>query len=170
MPFDEAEKSRILKDIMEQEMTQHAIRAIAFSYCDMSIEQFQNLMAAMQGDIDSAEEIQALERDQVFLALVGLRDPVRDNIKQVVQEANRASIQVRLISGDNLSTTAAVAVDTGILTNEEFRSLKQNGRSDFVMDASEFRQVCGDVVMTQNASEPGQEPTYTYSLNEQNQM
>ena len=109
---------------MEQRMTQLSHRAIAFSYADMPADQFEHLMREMQGEIDDTHEIEALERDQVFLALVGLKDPVRDNIKSVISEASNAGVTVRLISGDNLSTTSAVAVDTGILTAEEFESLQ----------------------------------------------
>lgn len=56
----------------------------------------------MQGDIDSAEEIAALERDMTFLAMVALKDPVRPSIKAVVTEARESMINLRLISGDNL--------------------------------------------------------------------
>ena len=99
-------------------------------------------MSEMQGEIDDNHDIEALERDQPFLALVGLKDPVRDNIKDVVNQASEAGVSVRLVSGDNLSTTTAVAVDTGILTAEEF-NLVQQGHSEIAMDASKFRQICG---------------------------
>lgn len=168
-PLDEMEKQRILNDFMEQKMTKLSHRAIAFSYCDMPSENFEHLMREMQGDIDDTHEIEALERDQVFLALVGLKDPVRDNIKKVVSKASEAGVTVRLISGDNLSTTSAVAVDTGILTNEEFERVG-SGQSGIAMDASEFRQICGDVITRENEVEEGNEPTFTYSLSQNNQQ
>jgi magnesium-transporting ATPase (P-type) len=168
-PLDEMEKQRILNDFMEQKMTKLSHRAIAFSYCDMPSENFEHLMREMQGDIDDTHEIEALERDQVFLALVGLKDPVRDNIKKVVSKAAEAGVTVRLISGDNLSTTSAVAVDTGILTNEEFEKVG-SGQSGIAMDASEFRQICGDVITRENEVEEGNEPTFTYSLSQNNQQ
>ena len=46
------------------------MRAIAFSYCDMTLSNFQSLMQSIQGEIDSSDEINALEQDQTFLALV----------------------------------------------------------------------------------------------------
>ncbi len=166
-PLDESEKRRILEDFMEQKMTQLSHRAIAFSYCDMESDRFANLMSEMRGEIDDDYEIQSLERDQVFLGLIGLKDPVRDNIKKVVNEATAAGVTVRLISGDNLSTTSAVAVDTGILTQEEF-SLVQQGRSDsgIAMDASQFRQICGQVHKQELDTEEGAEPTIEYSLSD----
>ncbi len=167
-PLDESEKRRILGEFMEQRMTQLSHRAIAFSYADMPAENFEHLMREMQGEIDDTHEIEALERDQVFLALVGLKDPVRDNIKSVISEAASAGVCVRLISGDNLSTTSAVAVDTGILTPEEFEQL-QSGHQEIAMDASEFRQICGDVITREQDYEEGTEPTFEYTLSDGNQ-
>lgn len=41
----------------------HSMRAIAFSYCDMTLQNFQALMQSIQGEIDSNDEINALEQD-----------------------------------------------------------------------------------------------------------
>jgi len=38
----------------------------------------------MNGEIDSTDEISALEQDQTFLALIVLRDPIRDSIVKMV--------------------------------------------------------------------------------------
>ena len=102
--------------IMDEQMTYLAMRPIAFSYCDMDVTTFDRVMQSMQGDVDSANEIAALERDQTFLALVGLKDPIRPDIKRVVQDAREATIKLRLCSGDNLHTTAKVAYDVGVMT------------------------------------------------------
>ena len=61
-----------------------------------------------------------LEREQTFLALVGLKDPLRGNIKESLGYAPLSGIALRMISGDNLETAKAVAVDAGIITIEEF--------------------------------------------------
>jgi len=45
------------------------------------------MMAQMNGDIDSEDEIRHFEQDQTFLALVALSDPIRQNIKEVVSTA-----------------------------------------------------------------------------------
>ena len=113
--------------IMDQQMTYLALRPIAFSYCDMDVTTFDRVMNAMQGDVDSANEIAALERDQTFLALVGLKDPVRPDIKNVVGNARAATINLRLCSGDNLHTTAKVAYDVDIMTAREYQVYSQGG-------------------------------------------
>ena len=94
-------------------------RAIAFSFCDMTLNNFQNLMNSMSGEIDDENEIAALEQDQTLLGVIGLKDPIRPGVKDVIAKAVRSRIALRLVSGDHLETTAAVARDVGILSAEE---------------------------------------------------
>lgn len=70
--------------------------------------------------------------------MVALNDPIRQNMKEMIQESKEANIQVYLISGDNLMTAAAVACDVGIIDKDEFERVKQ-GNSDIVMNADRFR-------------------------------
>ena len=51
-----------------------------------------------------------LEQDLTFLAVVALKDDLREGVKPSIMFANRASINVRMISGDNIETAKAVAV------------------------------------------------------------
>jgi len=113
------------------------------------------MMAQMHGDIDSEDEIRHLEQDQTFLALVALSDPIRQNIKEVVSKALESGIHLHLISGDNLNTTAAVAVDVGILTREEFAGIKRLSNAPVAMDAKEFREMVGEVIKSEIVSEEG---------------
>ena len=101
-------------------MTQNSLRAIALSYCDMSSDDFSRLQSKLVGEIDSAEEIAEFEQNQTFLALIALQDPVRENMKKLVQEAADSDIKLQVISGDNLMTAAAVACDVGIISKQEF--------------------------------------------------
>jgi magnesium-transporting ATPase (P-type) len=90
--------------------------------------------------------------------MIGLKDPVRLGVKDVIEKAERARISLRLVSGDHLETTAAVARDVGILSAEEFEMSRRRGADNtVVMDASEFRRRVGEVVRTANEEEPGME-------------
>jgi len=46
---------------MKKRMTQDSLRAIAFSYCDMSVSDFEQLKGRISGEIDSADEIAEFE-------------------------------------------------------------------------------------------------------------
>jgi magnesium-transporting ATPase (P-type) len=76
VPFRQDEKDAIFA-LMEDKMTTNGFRTLAFSYRDMSINDFRSMMSQMSGDIDSEDEIRHLEQDQTFLSLVALADPVR---------------------------------------------------------------------------------------------
>jgi len=104
----------------------HSMRALAFSYCDMTLRQFETLMHQMKGEIDSSEEVQALEQDQTFLAMVVLRDPVRTSVKEIVKDSNESGVNLHLISGDNLGTACKLAHDIGMLSYEEYESTKSS--------------------------------------------
>lgn len=47
-----------------------------------------------------------------------MKDPLRPKVKQVIEMATKGGVQVRLVSGDNLDTVKAFAVDCGILSKE----------------------------------------------------
>ena len=162
VPMSDEAKDKIM-DHMKNDMTKHALRAIAFSYTDMSTSDFEGVMRSMSGEIDSEEEISKLESDQTFLALVGLKDPSRDNIKEIIDIANDSGIKVRMCSGDNLLTSVAVAYDCGILTRNEFNA-PADEFDKIAMDASVFREIVGDVIRTQAEVEEGEEPKTLYSL------
>ena len=117
--LSEGEKGNILKTLVSEKMTRDGLRAIAFSFCDMTLNNFQNLMNSMSGEIDDENEIAALEQDQTLLGVIGLKDPIRPGVKDVIAKAVRSRISLRLVSGDHLETTAAVARDVGILSAEE---------------------------------------------------
>ena len=119
----------------------------------------------MSGEIDTNEEVAALEQDQTFLALVVLRDPVRSSVKEIVKESEESGVNLHLVSGDNLSTACKLAHDIGMLTHEEYESTKSKDSHERVaMDASEFRELVGDVIKTTDVVEEGLEQTFTYEL------
>lgn len=170
VPLSQQEVQTIIQRIMNEQMTYSALRPIAFSFCDMEVTQFQRILDSMQGDIDDSNEIAALERDQTFLMLVGLKDPVRPTIKTVVKEAREATINLRLVSGDNLHTTARVAYDTDIMTQQEYEVYTQNPNNQTIaMDASVFRERVGEVIRTEEENDQegkNAAPVFKYSLSQ----
>lgn len=55
-----------------------------------------------------------LERDLVFLGIVGMIDPPRDEARRAVEQATLAGIRPIMITGDHPSTAAAIAAELGI--------------------------------------------------------
>ncbi|KAK9727624.1 hypothetical protein K7432_001708 [Basidiobolus ranarum] len=56
-----------------------------------------------------------VERDMVFVGLVGIYDPPRAESKDSVEECHRAGIRVHMLTGDHPATAAAIAREVSII-------------------------------------------------------
>ncbi|KNA08143.1 hypothetical protein SOVF_165260, partial [Spinacia oleracea] len=50
-----------------------------------------------------------------LLGMVGLKDPCRPGVKKAVQDCQKAGVNIKMITGDNVFTARAIAVECGIL-------------------------------------------------------
>ena len=96
-------------------MTSNAMRCIAVTMAD--------------GDLVENE----IPNDMTFLGIIGVVDPVRDEVPSAVKIAHNAGIQVIEITGDCIETAVAVATECGIykngdlaLTNDEFEAMSDD--------------------------------------------
>lgn len=63
-------------------------------------------------------KIDHLLSELVFLAIVGIQDPLRPEVKDAVLACQRAGVVVRMVTGDNIWTARAIAKESGILTTD----------------------------------------------------
>ena len=96
-------------------MTRNAMRCIAVTMAN--------------GDLVENE----IPNDMTFLGIIGVVDPVRDEVPSAVKTAHKAGIQVIEITGDCIETAVAVATECGIykdgdlaLTNDEFEAMSDD--------------------------------------------
>jgi Ca2+-transporting ATPase len=61
----------------------------------------------------------ALEQDLVFVGLVAIRDPLREDVKDAVARCRSAGIEVKMITGDNVETARAIAYEVGLLDSRD---------------------------------------------------
>ncbi|MCX6632337.1 MAG: HAD-IC family P-type ATPase, partial [Candidatus Solibacter sp.] len=73
----------------------------------------------------SAGSADALERDLVFLGLIGMIDPPRPEARAAVARAKAAGIRAILITGDHPGTAVAIARELGIATDDRAVSAAQ---------------------------------------------
>ena len=99
LPMDDARRSSVLADV--DALAGEALRTLAVAYRPLTPDE----------PIDDAE---ALERDLVFVGLVGIIDPPRPEAAVAVKEALAAGIRVLMITGDHPRTAARIAADLGI--------------------------------------------------------
>jgi hypothetical protein len=58
-----------------------------------------------------------LSQGLTFYGVIGIKDPLRPDVKEAVEQCHRAGIIVRMVTGDNSTTAAAIAKECGILTS-----------------------------------------------------
>jgi Ca2+-transporting ATPase len=57
------------------------------------------------------------ENDLVFLGLVGMMDPVREEVPAAIDQCRSAGIRPIMITGDHIDTATAIALQLGIITD-----------------------------------------------------
>lgn len=86
-------------------MAEQAIRPLALCY-----------RAHRRGELPSGEDAaRSAERDLTLLAIVGMTDPVRDDVPEAVRDCGAAGIEVKMITGDHPLTAHAIATNIGML-------------------------------------------------------
>ncbi|KAK6911124.1 hypothetical protein RJ641_023217 [Dillenia turbinata] len=58
------------------------------------------------------------EDELVLLAIVGIKDPCREGVKEAVKTCKDAGVKVRMVTGDNIQTAKAIALECGILDSD----------------------------------------------------
>ena len=95
------------------------------------------VMAAAVRDLDPSEfdpegDLLGYLRDLEVTSLVGMVDPPRAESKQAVVEAQAANIRVRMVTGDDVTTGAAIAEQLGIpgtaMLGADFAALPEDVR------------------------------------------
>lgn len=84
------------------------------------------------------------ELDMVFLALVGIEDPLRKEVPGAIERCYEAGIDVRLVTGDNCNTAVSIAYQAGILRDSHFvagtaERVADNLKENVLMEGKDFR-------------------------------
>lgn len=58
------------------------------------------------------------EKESVFLGLVGLKDPIKEEVKEAIIKCHHAGIEVVMITGDSLKTASAIGKECALIQNE----------------------------------------------------
>ncbi|HEU0293557.1 MAG TPA: cation-translocating P-type ATPase [Anaerolineales bacterium] len=135
-PLDEEARKRILA--ANDAMTKDALRVLGFAY-------------RVQEDVpDNPEHIKAteLEKDLVFVGLIGMIDPARQEVKPALEHARQAGIRTVMITGDYPNTARAIAETIGLLrpgknvmTGAQLDATSDEGLKNVIEDTDVFARV-----------------------------
>jgi Ca2+-transporting ATPase len=135
-PLDDAQRMRILS--ANDAMTQDALRVLAMAY---------RVTSGVPGlDMDGA-----LEKDLVFVGLVGMIDPPRPEVAPALEKARHAGIRTVMITGDYPNTARAVAESIHllrpghqVLTGMEMNAIEDTALREQVAYIDVFARVSPD--------------------------
>lgn len=88
------------------EMAKQALRVLAMAYKELDHE-------------PTDAEMENIENNLIFVGMVGMIDPPREEVKHAVDKCKTAGIKTVMITGDHKITAVAIAKSLGILENED---------------------------------------------------
>ena len=89
-----------------EEMAKEALRVLACAYKELDHKPTDGEMASIESDL-------------IFVGMVGMIDPPREEAKKAVEKCKTAGIKTVMITGDHKITATAIAKKLGILENED---------------------------------------------------
>ena len=109
-PMDDTTIEKIKNKI--KEYNKDKLRSLYVAYKDITKEEYKNCEKVN----DEGKIIDTY--GMVFLAVFGIRDSLRDGVKEAVKKCHEASVNVVMVTGDNIVTATAIAKECGILGAE----------------------------------------------------
>jgi Ca2+-transporting ATPase len=58
---------------------------------------------------------ESFEQELVYAGFIAIRDPLRGDVREAIDQCRRAGLEVKMITGDNVETARAVSIEIGLL-------------------------------------------------------
>ncbi|HEY2055017.1 MAG TPA: cation-transporting P-type ATPase [Solirubrobacterales bacterium] len=132
VPVDEVREEIVAAN---RELSEKGLRVLAFAARDLDQPAMDT---ALGSPMDAVEDL-------LFVALVGIIDPLREEAKEAVHVALEAGVDVRMITGDHTVTARAIAdqlgLGPGVLTGGELKGLSDQELSERLPNLHVFGRV-----------------------------
>jgi P-type Ca2+ transporter type 2C len=133
-PLTDERRGQILKT--NEELAGDALRTLGVAFRSLPGD------ALGEGEVDDR-----VEQELVFLGLIGMIDPPRDEAKDAVARAKRAGIRPVMITGDHPVTASVIANELGItaggraVTGAELEKMPDNSLAQTAKEVSVYARV-----------------------------
>ena len=88
--------------VQNEKMAKDALRVLAMGYKELD-------------NMPSSDEMKEIEKDLIYVGMVGMIDPPREEVKAAVAKCKSAGIKTVMITGDHKITATAIAKALGIM-------------------------------------------------------
>ncbi|MBU4360932.1 HAD-IC family P-type ATPase [Patescibacteria group bacterium] len=121
---------------MYEDMSKQGLRVLAIGYKKVS-SQIKSISDNNNVEQANKQAISELYTNFVLVGLVGIKDPIRENVQETLEITKKAGMQTVMITGDNKFTAKVIAEEIGLDVNE--KNILQ-GEDLQAMSDSEFKQ------------------------------
>lgn len=94
-------RSEILSEISK--IQKKSMRALGFGY------------KTILEEVAMSTEAGVIENELIFTGFVGIKDPLRLDVKDAVQTAASAGVETKMLTGDNINTAVSIGEELGLL-------------------------------------------------------
>lgn len=132
-------KRKLSKEIKEkilranEEMASQGLRNLGFAFRELpeSVSVFD----------------EKIESNMVFVGIMGMIDPPREEVKEAIKICKKAGIRVVMVTGDHKLTAIAVARDLGLLEGDNFEGKVLTGEELEKISEEELAKMVEDIVV-----------------------
>jgi Ca2+ transporting ATPase len=110
-----------------EEYANNAMRTVIFAY----------------KDLPNSINIDSISQDEIgltFVGLVGIEDPLRDEVPGAIAKCKSAGVDVKMVTGDNLNTAIAIAKNCNIIREEDRDPTSGEPLENVAMTGPDFRR------------------------------
>lgn len=139
LPFTREDKEKIKQ--LYNSMSAQALRVLAFVYRDMH-------------DVPKEKYAQEAERDLVWVGMMAMIDPPRQDVAEAIEECKELGIKVVMITGDYEVTAAAIAKKINLIKEDGEYEIVNGKQLNQLSDKEIFEKVTKkDIVFARIAPE-----------------
>lgn len=135
--LDQTHHALILDDISK--FASLSLRTLGLCFRDL--DRWPPSRSRSASDESDNVEFKDIFREMTWVGAVGIQDPVRKGVPEAVANCARASVGVKMVTGDNIQTATAIAKACGLLEDGgkvmegvEFRRMNEIERDNVVKD------------------------------------
>ena len=96
-----------------QQFNRQMLRSLYICYKDITAEDYEKC-----DNFVNSEDVTIDQNDCVFIGVVGIRDSLRNGVKEAVVKCHSAGVNIIMVTGDNIITATAIAKDCNILQDD----------------------------------------------------